>query len=449
MTQTAWVFGLGKSGSAAALLLARRGWRVRVWERQSDALFQERAQVLQAAGIDVALGMDLTPATVATAAPLPQILVVSPGISWQHPAFAVARSRGVAVMGEAELAWQMSEGIPWVGITGTNGKTTTTALLSQMFQAAGKQAPACGNIGLPLCEVVGDRPDWLIAELSSYQIESAPSVAPVVGIWTTFTPDHLNRHGTLEQYRDIKAALLHRAQHLVLNRDDSFLAAHGAQLFPSRDILWTGETPGSAVTIVENWVQAHGENIFPLERWQLVGHHNRQNLLMAVGAARLCGINPEAIAQGAAAFRGVPHRLEPVVGIDGIRFINDSKATNYEAAVVALEAIAERAIVLAGGQAKAGDPQPWLRQLHAKAAAVLLFGEAAPTFAEWLGDHPHVEVPITLEAAVPRALTLARKYGVNTVLLAPACASFDAFRNFEERGDRFRQLCLDLAASAA
>ncbi|HAN46973.1 MAG TPA: UDP-N-acetylmuramoyl-L-alanine--D-glutamate ligase [Cyanobacteria bacterium UBA8156] len=438
---------------AAALLLTRRGWRVQVWERQSDALFQERAQVLQDAGIAVALGLDLTPEAVATAAHRPQTLVVSPGISWQHPALGVARSLGVAVMGEAELAWQFCQGIPWVGITGTNGKTTTTALLAQMFQAAGKHAPACGNIGLALCQVVGqmvgDRPDWLIAELSSYQIESAPSVAPVVGIWTTFTPDHLNRHGTLEHYRDIKAALLHRSQHLVLNRDDPFLAAHGARLFPDREILWTGETSGSAVTIDDNWVQAHGENILSLEHWQLVGHHNRQNLLMAVGAAKLCGLAKEAIAQGAAGFRGVPHRLEPVVRIDGIQFINDSKATNYEAAVVALEAIAQPAIVLAGGQAKAGDPQPWLQQLQAKAAAVLLFGEAAPNFAAWLTDHPHAELQITLEEAVPRALVLARKYGVNTVLLAPACASFDAFRNFEERGDRFRQLCLDLAASAA
>ncbi len=449
MTQTAWVFGLGKSGLAAARLLARQGWRVRVWERQSDALLQERAQVLQADGIEVALGIDLTPEAIAIAAPRPQILVVSPGISWHHPALEVARSLGIGVMGEAELAWQWSGGIPWVGITGTNGKTTTTALLAQMFQAAGKKAPACGNIGLPLCEVVGDRPDWLIAELSSYQIESAPSVAPAVGLWTTFTPDHLNRHGTLEQYRDIKAALLHRAEHLVLNRDDAFLAEHGGRLFPQREIWWTGESAGSAVTIRDNWVQVQGENILSLTDWPLVGHHNRQNLLMAVGAAKLCGLGNEAIAQGAATFRGVPHRLEPVVCIDGIQFINDSKATNYEAALVALAAIAQPAIVLAGGQAKTGDPQPWLRQLRAQAAAVLLFGEAAPTFAQWLVDHPHVEIPSTLEEAVPRALVLARKYGVHTVLLAPAGASFDAFRNFEERGDRFRQLCLDLAASAA
>ena len=443
---SAYVIGLGKSGIAAARLLQREGWQVTLSDRGNSESLQQQQQALATEGITVKLGDNFNPQMVN-----PELIVASPGVPWDAPSLVQARKLGSKTIGEMELAWQHLSDRPWVGVTGTNGKTTTTALIAAIFQAAGFHAPAFGNIGYAACEVaLADKlPDWAIAELSSYQIEASPSVAPQIGVWTTFTPDHLARHKTLEKYYDIKAHLLRQSQHQVFNGDDPYLRQVGTSQWPNA--CWTsvkGKSeligdPAKGVYIEDSQVIAFGEAILPANTLRMPGAHNQQNLLMAVAAARLAGISKEAITEAIANFPGVPHRLEHICTWQGIEFINDSKATNYDAAEVGLASVESPAILIAGGEAKEGADQGWLQQIQAKAAAVLLIGNAAPAFAQRLEQvgYTAFENVETMDRAVVRGAELAQKHQAKVVLLSPACASFDQYANFEQRGDHFRQIC--------
>lgn len=449
------VVGLGKSGIAAARLLQRQGWQVTVSDRGTSEALQQQQQELGAAGITVKLGDAFDP-TVDS----PELIVVSPGVPWDIPGLVRARELGIPTIGEMELAWQHLQDCPWVGITGTNGKTTTTALIAAIFQAAGFHAPAFGNIGYAACEVAlaEKRPDWAIAELSSYQIEASSAVSPRIGVWTTFTPDHLSRHKTLENYYNIKAHLLSQSKFQVFNGDDPYLQTIGQQgLAPVQsEACWTSVTgkenligdPAQGVYIQDHWVVAQGQLILPANLLRMPGRHNLQNLLMAVAVARLAGIEKSAIAHAIATFPGVPHRLEHICTWKGIDFINDSKATNYDAAEVGLSAVKSPAILIAGGEAKIGDDTAWLNRIQEKAAAVLLIGSAAPTFAERLQQvgYSNYEIVETMDRAVERSRELAPQLAAAVVLLSPACASFDQYPNFEQRGEHFRQLCQMLLA---
>jgi len=441
----AHILGLGKSGVAAARLLKSKGWQVEASDQGLNSILMQQRDQLEAEGIIVKLNN--SPDWSNLALKLPQLIVASPGIPWDCVTLENARTLGIETIGEVELGWKYLNHIPWLAITGTNGKTTTTSLLAAIFQAASLKAPACGNIGVPICEIAlsSDLPDWIIAEISSYQIESAPSIKPRIGVWTTFTPDHLNRHHTVEAYRNIKYSLIKRSQQVILNGDDGYLAENGTSLFP--DPIWTSCSTSTNGAYIESGLVKIGDRVIvSLDKFKLIGNHNRQNLLMAITAANLAGIDFDFIAQAIAEFNGVPHRLEYICDRQGIKFINDSKATNYDAAFVGLQAIEGKAILIAGGEPKAGEPKVWLELIKQKASAVLLIGKAADEFAELLRsvNYPNYEIVETLGSAIPKALDLALKLKVNHVLFSPACASFDQFANFEQRGDRFRELCLAL-----
>ncbi|QKD84693.1 UDP-N-acetylmuramoyl-L-alanine--D-glutamate ligase [Thermoleptolyngbya sichuanensis A183] len=476
---SAYVIGLGKSGIAAARLLHRQGWQVTVSDSGSSDALRSMQQTLQAEGIAVLLGHRLEPDPIQM-----QQIVVSPGVRWDLPALETARALGIETIGEMELAWRSLSSIPWVAITGTNGKTTTTALTAAIFQTAGLNAPACGNIGYAACEVAlnlaGETdsapldhpsnpssqhpisniqnpksPDWIIAEISSYQIESSSTLAPRIALWTTFTPDHLSRHYTLENYYSIKASLLARSPLQIFNGDDPYLRST-ADRWPNA--CWTSAAgkahllgdPTRGAYVEDGWAIALGERIVPIDALNMVGPHNTQNLLMAVLAARLAGIEKGAIAHAVETFPGVPHRLEHICNWRGIDFINDSKATNYDAAQVGLAAVPAPAILIAGGEAKDGDDTAWLSTIQQKAAAVLLIGSAAEAFAKRLDSigYSDYEIVETLDRAVERSAELGQalnaQTGLRTVLFSPACASFDQYPNFEARGDHFRTLCLAL-----
>jgi UDP-N-acetylmuramoylalanine--D-glutamate ligase len=297
----------------------------------------------------------------------------------------------------------------------------------------------------------------VIAELSSYQIESSASLAPRIGVWTTFTPDHLSRHKTLENYYNIKAHLLRQSEIKVFNGDDPYLRKVGESDW--RDAYWTSvkgkdDLIGSkGYYIKDGWVvetrggaSLEDERIVEVSALRMVGEHNLQNLLMSVAVARLAGIDKDAIAHAISEFPGVPHRLEHICTSEGIDFINDSKATNYDAAEVGLQSVKSPVVLIAGGEAKAGDDTGWMAKIKDKAASVLLIGSAAPAFAQRLQEEGYnsYEIVETMEKAVPRSAELAKQYQAPVVLLSPACASFDQYANFEQRGDHFRQLCLDL-----
>ncbi|MGB3293589.1 MAG: UDP-N-acetylmuramoyl-L-alanine--D-glutamate ligase [Phormidesmis sp.] len=439
--KTAHVIGLGRSGIAAARVLTRQGWQVTLSDQGEARRHQTEADRLRHEGIVVKLNHDFAPV------PDLDLLVVSPGVPWDAPALVKARSLGIETIGEMELAWRSLRDRPWLAITGTNGKTTTTALVAAIFKAAGLQAPACGNIGYAACELaLSQPPDWVIAELSSYQIEASPSLAPTIGLWTTFTPDHLSRHKTVENYYRIKASLLNRSQIAVINGDDPLLRSKER----SSDSHWTSLAGRQAIsplvpdTYVEaGWVVHKGESIVETKALRMVGEHNQQNLLMAVAAARLAGIEAEAIAQGVSTFPGVSHRLEHICTWRGVDFINDSKATNYDAAEVGLRSVVSPAVLIAGGEAKDGDDTAWVKLIKRKAAVVLLIGAAAESFAHRLdtADYYCYEIVETIDRAVARSADISKSQPIKTVLLSPACASFDQYPNFEVRGDDFRQVC--------
>lgn len=448
---TAYIIGLGRSGIAAARVLKTDGWEVILSDRANASALQTTQQALKQEGIMVKLGHN--PSLIE--ANLPNLIVVSPGVPWDIPFLKEARDRAIDVIGELELAWRYLKTSPWVGITGTNGKTTTTALATSIFQASGLNAPSCGNIGYAACELAltSTKFDWIIAEVSSYQAESCRELAPTIGIWTTFTPDHLNRHKTLDNYYAIKASVLHRCEYQIFNGDDPYL--HQMGLHQWADAYWTtvkGKDnllcdASKGIYIQDNWIVAFGELIAPLNLFKMVGSHNQQNLLMAVGAARLAGIEKGVIAQAIATFKGVPHRLELICNVKGIDFINDSKATNYDAAEVGLDSVKSPVILIAGGEAKEGDDTRWIAHIKAKVATVLLIGEAAPTLAQRLQQcgYETYEIVETLENAVKRGLELGQKHDAKVVLLSPACASFDQYQSFEHRGEHFRQLCEELS----
>jgi UDP-N-acetylmuramoylalanine--D-glutamate ligase len=451
----ALIIGLGKSGVAAARLLKQEGWEVELYDSSTSPTLLKQQQELASEHITVKL--KTTPEF--TNSDLSKLIIVSPGVPWDIPILAQARELGMETVGEMELAWRHLQDIPWVGITGTNGKTTTTALIAAIFQTAGLNAPACGNIGYAACEVaiqnlksqIQNRPDWIIGEISSYQIESSVTLAPRIGIWTTFTPDHLARHKTLENYYHIKAKLLHNCQIQIFNGDDLYLRQLGLNHWSQA--YWTsvkGEEfliGGKGFYIENGWVMekisATPQAIVEVSALRMVGEHNQQNLLMSVAAARLAGIDITAISQAIREFPGVPHRLEHICHWQGVDFINDSKATNYDAAAVGLASVQSPTILIAGGEAKAGDDTAWLGQIQAKAAAVLLIGNAAPAFSNRLQEvgYSNYHIVETMENAVSLSGELAKKHQASVVLLSPACASFDQYPNFEMRGEDFRQLC--------
>jgi UDP-N-acetylmuramoylalanine--D-glutamate ligase len=440
----ATVIGLGRSGIAATKLLMEHGYTVTLSDSNRNSNLENQKQELETLGINVKLDDKFTPTT-------EDIIVVSPGVPWDIAPLVQAREMGIETIGEMELAWRYLQDIPWVAITGTNGKTTTTALTDAIFKAAGLATIGCGNIGFAACELalLKTQPAWIIAELSSYQIESTSTLKPQIGVWTTLTPDHLARHKTVENYANIKAKLLRNSHHQILNGDDRYLHTLGESDW--QNATWTSVegkqhlqgNPESGIWIEAGWVIFRDEKVLLADALKMPGDHNLQNLLMAVGIAKLAGIENEAIASAVASFPGVAHRLEYICTADGVDYINDSKATNYDAADVGLTAVKAPVILIAGGAAKEGDDLAWLKTIEQKAAAVLLIGDAATQFADRLRSvgYTNFEIVETMTAAVTRSRILAKQHHAQVVLLSPACASFDQYTSFEERGDDFRRLC--------
>jgi UDP-N-acetylmuramoylalanine--D-glutamate ligase len=404
------VLGLARSGEAAALALARRGVAVVGVDRREDL----DGGRLRAAGVEVILGAD-DPELLDGM----DLLVKSPGISAEAPLVGAARERGLTVWSEVELGHRILVN-PILGITGTNGKTTTSELLGEVFRAAGKPVAVAGNVGRPLTGLDGTLAEdaWIVCELSSFQLEDIEAFRPRVAILLNLTPDHLDRHASLEEYRAAKLRIFENQ-----GPDDVAIVPRGFE-----------GIPGSA-----RRVEFDSEDELPAEPL-VPGEHNRENAAAATVAARAAGISDDAIAKALRTFEGVPHRLELVGEVGGIRFVNDSKATNPEAAERALSAYPPGIRLILGGSRKRSSYSSLAREASARGVAkAYLIGEAADEIAEALaGAGIRFADSGTLEQAVADAFADAEPGEV--VLLSPACASYDQFRDFEERGERFRQL---------
>jgi len=383
------VYGLARSGVAAAAALASDGVEVVQVDRQLRN--EEDLSLLD--GVDV--------------------VVKNPGVPGERPLVEEARRRGIPVWSEVELGWRLLRPRPFVGVTGTKGKTTTCELLGAMFRAEGREVLVAGNVGRPLTAV--DAPDdaWIVCELSSFQLEDVHELALDVAVLLNLEPDHLDRHGSFERYRDAKLRVFERARLKIVPR-------------------------GSGLEGVE----FAADDPLPAEP-RIPGAHNRANAAAAAAAARAAGIGDDAIAQALEDFPGVPHRLELVRELDGVRWVNDSIATNTFAVRHGVAAYDAPVRLILGGRAKGEDFVPFARELPDNVVGVYLVGEAAGELADAFdaAARPSTRAG-TLARAVELAVADARPGDV--VLLSPACASYDQFANFEERGEEFRRLVANL-----
>jgi UDP-N-acetylmuramoylalanine--D-glutamate ligase len=331
------------------------------------------------------------------------VIVKNPGVPGDAPLVRAARERGIPVWAEVELGYRLLPRARFVGVTGTNGKTTTTALLGEIFRAAGRDVAVAGNIGIPLTSI--EPADWVVCELSSFQLEDVHELACEVAVLLNLEPDHLDRYASFEDYRDAKLRIFERAR---------------AKIVPS----------GSGL----DGIEFSADDPLPAEPL-IRGAHNRENAAAATAAARAAGIDDDAIAQALRTFPGVPHRLELVAERDGVRYVNDSKATNVAAAIRALQAYdGELVHLIVGGSSKGEDFAPLAAAAGPKVHPVHAIGEEAERILQSLDGH----VDGTLERAVEHARRLARPGDV--ILLSPACASYDQFENFEQRGELFTRL---------
>ena len=448
------IVGLGRSGVGAARLLHAQGHHVIVLERDDGPQQQSKAQQLRDQGIQTELGCPLEFSSFQAWLDQVEQVVISPGIPWDHPTLMQLRDHGVTVRGEMAVAWQALRECPWIGITGTNGKTTVTHLLHHVLNQAGLHAPMAGNVGdsaaelgLQCMDPAQAQPDWIVMEMSSYQIESAIEVRPTIGIWTTLTPDHLERHGSIDAYRDIKQGLLQRSENAVLNADDADLQSRHAD-WPDAQWVSAKQMKGEPSNL-ELWINPEGlvcskqGALFPANALAMPGEHNRQNMLLVTAAALQAGLEANAIERGLRSFPGVPHRLENLGSLHGMHVFNDSKATNYDAAAVALQAVPGPIALLAGGLSKQGDASGWLQLVHDRVCSIALFGSDRDILMGLIrgsGYTGEVRSHPTMVDAVKAAIDQGKSKSAASLLLSPACASFDQYKDFEARGNHFREI---------
>ncbi len=379
----ALVYGLARSGVAAAAALEARGDEVVRVDRDNEN------------DLDLLRDVDL--------------LVKSPGVPGERPLVAAARDQGIPVWSEVELGWRLLTPRPFVGVTGTNGKTTTTELLGAIFRAAGRHVAVAGNVGTPLSGVVAPEDAWIVCELSSFQLEDVHEFTCEVAVLLNLEPDHLDRHGTFARYRDAKLRVFERAQQRVVPRGLGF-----------EGIAFSAEDP------------------LPAEP-RIPGRHNRENAAAATAVTRAAGIGDDAIAEALRTFPGVPHRLELVREHNGVRWVNDSKATNTAAARRGVAAYDAPLRLILGGRAKGEDFAPFARDLPSNVESIYLVGEAAGELGAALDAAGR---SYTRADTIPRAVEVAAAEAQpgDVVLLSPACASYDQYADFEQRGEDFRRL---------
>ena len=431
------VVGAARSGVAAAELLARRGARVTVSElRESiDDLEQFRR-----AGVSLELGGH-RPETFASA----DLIVLSPGVSPRMPVIDRARRNGIPTISEIELAARWLQGRV-VAVTGTKGKSTTTMLTGRMLEADGRWALVGGNIGTALSSQVDkSAPDAIhVVEVSSFQLELTETFRPWIAVFLNLSADHLDRHGSFQEYADAKARIFSNqltSDAMVINADDPEvleLARRGRArrlLFSARSSMSDGVVVTDDAIVRRSAVGEH--SLLPLSAVQMPGQHLLSDVLAAAAVGTIVGVSPDAMERAVTSFEGLPHTLERVCEVAGVAFVNDSKATNVMAARASIESFQSGLVVIMGGRYKGGALDSLAPALEGRADAVVTIGEARERIENALGSVVTVRAASTLGEAVRTAFSLAQPGG--TVLLAPACASWDMFEDYAERGDTFKE----------
>lgn len=437
------IVGLGKSGKAAAKALNEAGAKVSVQDsKTSDKLDTQFIQYMQNEGITAYLGSvpeDMTSF---------DMLVLSPGVPPTLAHIEEARKAGIEITGELEMAYRLGEG-QFIAITGTNGKTTTTTLVGEIFKAAGRDTAVVGNIGSPVvAEAAGSKEDkWLITEVSSFQLETTSWFRPVVSSILNLTPDHLNRHGTMEAYGAAKARIAAEQgpdEFLIINLDDSLAYAlkdgTAATVIPfSRKTVPAAGAYLDGTRIMVRGLDGTDHFICDRSELKIIGDHNVENVLAASAIAFFAGIDPEIISAAVREFPGVEHRIEFSGNVDGVDYFNDSKGTNVDAAVIALKALKDGVILIAGGDGKSQDFTELANHFKGCVEALVLLGRDAPIIEEAArkAGFTNIYNCKDMPSCVRKAAELAKPG--QKVLLSPACASWDMYDNFEQRGRHFKE----------
>ena len=439
MKEKVLILGLSKSGIAAAKYAVKQGYDVYITESKPlDKVKEEcRARVdkLKNEGIKIECGYH-SEEFISGAA----FAITSPGIPPKSEIFRRLEEKNTKIISEIEYAY-LNTKIPFIAITGTNGKTTTTALVSHILSKA-FDAPVCGNIGVPPTSLIEGKHDFLVCEISSYQAQMTEKFRAKIACWTNFTPDHIDWHGGLENYFKAKAKIFlppQEPEYAILNAQDSRLKEFAKEC--KNVIFFDEETSNEGCSIVNNVICYKGEEIIALKECPLVGHHNYQNIMCGIIIAKLLGMKNEDIRAQIMSFKAPEHRLEKVREMDGITFYNDSKATNPEASIVAIDSFnnVDVALIL-GGRDKNTDLTEMCHSINKHIKTVLLIGEATERFEENLvkNGFSNIIKERTMENAIDKAISLKP----DVVLLSPACASFDMFNSYEHRGEVFKEYVL-------
>ncbi|MFO7570468.1 MAG: UDP-N-acetylmuramoyl-L-alanine--D-glutamate ligase [Smithellaceae bacterium] len=438
--QKVLVIGMGATGVAAASFLGAKGALVRAVDEKAPSLWGEGF-----AKLALQPWMSVQPEHAEALAGI-DLVVPSPGIPPQHAMLVAAQKKGIPILSEIELAYRFIQ-VPIIAVTGTNGKTTTTTLLGEILSGAGKKIFVGGNIGTPLIAYAGSaqEDDFVVAEISSFQLQWIETFRPRAAVLLNITCDHVNYHGSFDEYRRIKARIFENQQSTdlaILNNDDDLQKGLAPTLkasveyFSSQASLKTGIfIDGREIVYARSGGRAER---YPLNMIRLPGLHNAENVMAAIIAARFCGVVPESIVDTVSDFRGLAHRIEFAGEKNAVKFYDDSKGTNVDAVVRALKTFAGPVILLLGGRDKDGDFETLRPLLHGKVRSLVLFGEARDRIESLIGDAAPMVKEATLREAVARAYLLALPGDV--VLLSPGCASFDEFANYKERGNTFKKV---------
>ena len=436
MKEKILVLGLSKSGLAAAKLALNKGFDVYITEfKPADEIREELKPLIEevkAKGAEIECGGHSNDFINGAS-----FAITSPGIPPKSEIIQKLREKNIKIISEIEFAY-LNTKTPFIAITGTNGKTTTTSLVSHILS---KQfsAPVCGNIGVPPCTLAEEKQDFLVCEVSSYQAEMTEKFKAKIACWTNFTPDHIDWHGGLENYFKAKAKLFlppQEPEFAVLNSRDERLKEFAKEC---KNVIFFDDENDCGIK--DEVIVYRGEKIISLEDCPLVGHHNYQNIMCGIIIAKLLGMKNEDIRERIMSFKAPEHRLEKVRVMDGITFYNDSKATNPEASIVAINSFNNQDVALIlGGRDKNTDLTEMCRSINQHIKTVLLIGEAAERFEKNLlkNGFSNIIKEHTLEEAVDKAISLKP----DVILLSPACASFDMFNSYEHRGDVFKKYVL-------
>jgi UDP-N-acetylmuramoylalanine--D-glutamate ligase len=442
------VVGLARTGVATALFCAARGARVTATDSRGETEIGDAPAKVREAGVKVELGSHNENTFLQQ-----DLIIPSPGVPADSPLLQGARAKGVTIWSEIELAYRFRQG-KLVGITGSNGKTTTTSLVEHILRTASFPTILAGNIGTPLISCVErmTHDTVTIVELSSFQLELIQDFRTDISVFLNLTPDHLDRHHTMEVYSKAKARIFENQAEedfAVLNADDPATTP----LVPTRPhVYWFSRMQRAAQGAFlrgDDLVfrdEGKEEVVLKREEVRLPGAHNLENVLAAIAASRIAGVSARAVAEGVRSFAGVEHRLEFVAEVNGVRYFNDSKATNVDATLKALDSFPGRILVILGGKDKGGDYTALQATLRERAILALLIGAAADKIGNQIDGSVAIENAGTLERAVETGSQAARAGDI--VLLAPACASFDQFENYEHRGRVFKALVHELKQRA-